>query len=251
MLKVYKIRAIIWLALAVILAIIWLFLWLNADANAQARLKKFEPIHTDVNLPTKIKSLDELSGMLSDVNYNETTLALHNYPDEFKDRKFFEKHKDEWTVRIMSVTEQRVILDYLKTRPDRKDFAYFRHTDSDGVVHYVLTYKQEKSFIYANGIAKTVDFGIDKDRILPEAINRYLDIIDDYRITAPITKPAPIPVIIQEVEPEGPVPADDDAPSDIKEIIEVMPDAPNTQNIKPAPTAAPIPAAIPLEDAEY
>lgn len=175
-------QAIIWLSLSALLFLLWLVLWLGND-DAQNRQVRLATTSTpaDLMLPDRIETLDELKIEVPPISFDVITRDLRSYPSEFKDRLYFEEHKSKWTVQVMDVAEHKLIVDYLENRPDRKKFAYFRYTDSNHKLRYLLTYGVMNSFQEAMGAAKLIDFRLPNSaRTLPEEMSRYLALIDSY-----------------------------------------------------------------------
>lgn len=245
-----KRRAKIWLIFAAIFCAFWLFLWLSYDSKTKLAVKQSSARTTaDYTLPNKIDELHELSNLVAPIDFQTITRDLRNYPDEFKDKKYFQDHKDKWTVQVMDVMEHKIIVDYLQNRSDRKKFAYFRYTDEKGVVRYILTYGVMSSFQEALGATKLIDFKLpNSTRVLPEQMQRYLDLIDNYERGTVYdddgvdVEPVKLTEAVKEVEP-APAPKTEPVKQttiDIQEVAQNMADAPDSRDIKAAPTAKPV-----------
>ncbi|WP_350617252.1 hypothetical protein, partial [Pseudomonas sp. HY7a-MNA-CIBAN-0227] len=74
------------------------------------------------------------------INFDATVRDLRSYPDEFKDKRYLLANKGKWTVQVMNVAENEVIVSYLEGREDRAKFSYFRYLDDNNQVRYMLTY---------------------------------------------------------------------------------------------------------------
>lgn len=251
-----KYRAKVWLIIAMVFCGLWVYLWLHYDNKAQLAIKKTLVQNTpDYIIPTKIEELGELSNLVAPIDFQTITRDLRNYPDEFKDKKYFEKYRSKWTVQVMDVVEHKVITDYLDNQSSRDKFAYFRYTDEKGMVRYVLTYGVMSSFQEAMGASKVIDFKLpNSTRVIPEEMRRYADMIDNYERantynddikTVRLTKAVKeVPVEpVQQLPKKQPK----QTPVKIDEVVQSMADAPSSKDIKVAPTAKPVRKNKPAE----
>lgn len=173
----------IWLVGSVVVLLVWFVLWLIKVPSALHEDKKEAASNVlDVgNLPVKIDSMNESKSLVSPINFDEIIYDLRSYPPEFKGKSYFSKYKDKWSVHVMDVAEHEVIVNYLANREDREKFTYFRYTNENGQVRYVLTYDVVNSLQEALGATRTVDFELPNSvRIFPEQMQRYFDMIDNY-----------------------------------------------------------------------
>lgn len=183
----YRRQALIWLIatlmLGVFTALVWMF---NQTPAMGAKIENApiaapEPLSAELEQPLKIESLHELDTDVQPISFDETVRDLRSYPDEFKDKRYLLANKGKWTVQVMNVAENDVIVSYLEGREDRSKFAYFRYLDENKQVRYMLTYGLLSSPQEAVGAAKLIDFKLPANvRVLPEEINRYVGIIDNY-----------------------------------------------------------------------
>lgn len=258
-----KHRAIVWLIFAGLFCALWVFLWSSNDNKEQLAIRQPSAKNTpDYSLPTTINELDELSNLVSPIDFQTITRDLRHYPDEFKDKKYFQSHKNKWTVQIMDVAEHKVIVDYLDNQPYREKFAYFRYTDDKANIRYLLTYGVMSSFQEALGATKLIDFRLpNSTRVLPEEMQRYVDMIDDYERGVPsvnddtqalvkltqAVKQVPAEPIRQTTAPQADMVDDDtqvmDNPADgIESSINKFTDKPAlSESDKPAKTNKPKP----------
>lgn len=142
---------------------------------------------TELEQPLVIESLHELDMDVQPINFDTTIRDLRSYPDEFKDKRYLLANKGKWTVQVMNVAENEVIVSYLEGREDREKFSYFRYLDDNNQVRYMLTYGLMSSPQEAMGAAKLIDFRLPANvRVLPEEISRYVSIIDNYERPDPV-----------------------------------------------------------------
>ena len=189
----YRRQALIWLVMTVLLGVATALVWMFSQTPAvgarieNAPIAAPEALITELKQPLAVEALHELDTDVQPINFEETVRDLRNYPDEFKDKRYLMANKGKWTVQVMNVGENDVIVSYLEGREDREKFSYFRYRDEDKQLRYMLIYGLMGSPQEAVGAAKLVDFGLPADvRVLPEEINRYVGIIDNYERPLPI-----------------------------------------------------------------
>ncbi|SNT70723.1 hypothetical protein [Psychrobacter sp. LV10R520-6] len=189
----YRRQALIWLVMTLLLGVITALIWMFSQTPAMGAKIENEPISapqtlgTELEQPLSIEALHELDTDVQPINFEDTIRDLRSYPDEFKDKRYLLANKGKWTVQVMNVAENDVIVSYLEGRKDRKKFSYFRYLDDDNQLRYMLTYGLMSSPQEAVGAAKLIDFRLPDDvRVLPEEISRYVSIIDNYERPDPI-----------------------------------------------------------------
>lgn len=180
-------QALLWLFCALILLVITALLWMLSSAPTLTNKIENAPLDSDQNLtqeliqPTVIAPLHELDGAVIPIDFDAVVRDMQHYPEEFKDKRYLTANKGKWTVQVMNVSEHEVVIDYLNTRQDRDKFAYFRFRNEQGERRYMLIYGIMSSPQQAMGAAKTIDFTLPANvRVLPEEIDRYVSIIDNY-----------------------------------------------------------------------
>ncbi|WP_350560319.1 hypothetical protein [Psychrobacter sp. CAL346-MNA-CIBAN-0220] len=191
--KSYRRQALIWLMMTLLLGIVTALIWMFSQTPAIGAKIENAPISVPQSLsgelkqPSSIEALHELDTDVQPITFEDTVRDLRNYPDEFKDKRYLLANKGKWTIQVMNVAENEVIVSYLEGREDRKKFSYFRYRDEDSQPRYMLTYGLMSSSQEAVGAAKLIDFGLPADvRVLPEEVNRYIGIIDNYERPGPI-----------------------------------------------------------------
>jgi hypothetical protein len=189
----YRRQALLWLMMALLLGVVTALVWMFSQTSAIGAQIENAPLSTpqvtvdELKQPLSIESLHELDTDVQPIDFEATVRDLRNYPDEFKDKRYLSANKGKWTVQVMNVAENDVIVSYLESRKDRDKFAYFRYRDENNKVRYMLTYGIMSSPQEAVGAAKLIDFGLPADvRVLPEEISRYVSIIDNYERPGPI-----------------------------------------------------------------
>lgn len=230
----------LWLIVAAVFAVLWLVLWLTNDKqNTPVMAAKNTNNIVSYNLPTKIDNLNELSNSVAAINFETITKDLRNYPPEFKDKSYFQKNENKFTLEVMDVAEHQIITDYLENRPDRSKFAYFRYTDTNGNNRYVLTYGIMSSFQEALGVRKHVDFKLpNANGVQPEAMKLYLDRIDNYELGGQFAQEGDVaPIELKKTTREIPVaPAKQQEPVLSEDVVEedvVRETAPKQEDLGP------------------
>lgn len=189
----YRRQALIWLVMTLLLGIVTALIWMFSQTPAMGAKIENAPISapqalsTELEQPLSIESLHELDTDVQPINFDATVRDLRSYPDEFKDKRYLLANKGKWTVQVMNVAENDVIVSYLEGREDRNKFSYFRYLDDNDQLRYMLIYGLMSSPQEAVGAAKLVDFKLPANvRVLPEEISRYVSIIDNYERPDPI-----------------------------------------------------------------
>ncbi len=186
-------QALIWLLMTLLLGVVTALIWMFSQTPAigtkieNAPISASQELPTELEQPLSIESLHELDNDVQPINFEDTIRDLRNYPDEFKDKRYLLANKGKWTVQVMNVAENQVIVSYLEGREDRKKFSYFRYRDENNQLRYMLIYGLMSSPQEAVGASKLVDFGLPANvRVLPEEISRYVGVIDNYERPEPI-----------------------------------------------------------------
>ncbi|MDN6275430.1 hypothetical protein [Psychrobacter sp.] len=189
----YRRQALIWLMVTLLLGVVTALVWMFSQTPAMgakienAPISAPEELSDELEQPLKIESLNELDTDVQPLSFEATIRDLRNYPAEFKDKRYLLANKGKWTVQVMNVAENDVIVSYLEGRDDREKFSYFRYLDDEDQARYMLTYGLMSSPQEAIGAAKLIDFKLPADvRVLPEEINRYIGIIDNYERSEPL-----------------------------------------------------------------
>lgn len=178
----FRIQTVIWFGLVVAMLALWLFLWAVSDVDkANANRQKSRQTVRESTLPVYIESYVQMTKEVPPIDFSTVIRDLRNYPPEFKDKQYFEKYAQKWTVQVMNVSKNEIITEYLNGRDDRDKFAYFRYHNANGELRYILTYDSMKNAQEALGVITKVDFGLPKTaKIKAEEISYYLKIMDYY-----------------------------------------------------------------------
>lgn len=89
---------------------------------------------------TTIDSIGNFDRQVKPVSFEDILLEKRSQHFEFKDAEFVVARKAAWTVQIMDVAEEDVIIDFLSTAEKRDQFAYFRYIAPDKSKRYILIF---------------------------------------------------------------------------------------------------------------
>lgn len=216
-----KTEPMLWGFLSLMLGVVWGFFWLSAPKSAPLDFS-IQRVEEETFVPPKaITSLNELNFLVPPLSLEPVLRDMRTYANEFKDKSYLELNRNQWTVQVMDVGNHEIITKYLDGRSDRKKFAYFRYTNANNVVRYILTYELFKTAADAILASKSINFGSAVE-VRAEAMTRYLSLVDNYARQEKITE-LPKPAKLQETEPEA------------DEILEGLEEIPQTEQ-EAAPT---------------
>ncbi|WP_230660837.1 hypothetical protein [Psychrobacter sp. I-STPA10] len=206
--KRQRIQTLLWFFMALIFATLTLLLWMSqASVASPAQVVKSPDTQETMatakfDSPSQIASLHELDNEVTPISFDPLVRDMRQYPDEFKDKQFLKSHAGKWTVQVMDVSEYRIITEYLNSREDRDKFVFFRYRDESDQPRYILFYDTYPSAQMAMGSAKLTDFNLPANvRVIPEEINRYLSVIENYELSEPMQNLADSPVRKVKLQP--------------------------------------------------
>ena len=191
--KRQRIQTLLWLFMALIFGALTLFLWM-LQASLASPAKVVESPDTQETMasakfesPAQIAPLHELDREVEPISFDPLVRDMRHYPKEFKDKQYLKSQAGKWTVQVMDVSEYEVITEYLNSREDREKFAFFRYKDESDQPRYILFYDTYPTAQMAMGAAKVTDFTLPANiRVIPEEINRYLEVIENYELADPV-----------------------------------------------------------------
>lgn len=219
--KYFRHQAMMWLIVAAITAVIWLLIWLTSAAPKIINKPQDKQITSkDIALPIRIENFVDLEKEVKPIDFSALVRDLRNYPDEFKDKTYFEAIAKRYTIEVMDIAENDVIVDYLNGQDERKNFAYFRYLDKTyKKPRYILTYGKFQTAQEAQSAIANIDFGLPKTvAVKVVAVSSYLGVIDNYMRAQNITDLAtkqPRHVRLQKTQAEIPVQAATEQDEDI------------------------------------
>ena len=185
----FRRQARYWLIAAGVVALAWLVIWLTSSAPAIIKPQTGDDVTSaDLTLPSRLSDLNELNKEVQPLDFSTLVRDMRSYPAEFKDRKYFNGMSGRYTVQLMDVAENDVIVDYLNGRQDRDKFAYFRYLDKNEKPRYILTYGNFASQAEADAELAKVSFALPETlKLTTVRADSYLDIIDNYELGEAVT----------------------------------------------------------------
>lgn len=190
--KYFRRQSVLWLIAAAVVAVVWLLVWLTTSApSIITKQKPEDQIQGQSALPERIEKFSELDQVVKPLDFSALIRDMRTYPAEFKDKIFFENFGKQYTVELLDITDNQVIVDYLNSRDDRKKFAYFRYLDHDKKPRYILTYGKFKTESEAQDAMRSVQFDLPQT-IKPKTVlaSDYLSIIENYMRAETIHDPS-------------------------------------------------------------
>ncbi|WP_114800789.1 hypothetical protein U0021_02650 [Moraxella canis] len=182
--KYFRRQALYWLIMAAVIAVLWLIVWLTSSAPAIISKQQADQTVSSADaLPTTITALNELDAVVKPMDNSVLVRDLRSYPPEFKDKIYFNGISGRYAIQLMDVAENEVIVDYLNSREDREDFAYFRYTDANDKQRYVLTYGKFTSPAEAEAALQGVNFRL-PESVAPKTakISDFIAVMDSYEL---------------------------------------------------------------------
>lgn len=188
-------KARVWLLASLIMTLLAIVAWvfsasasaIEADNEEKVEKQTIEnddgSLLNEVSLTRHISELEELQTSVKPISFDAIIMDRRSYPDEFKDKKFLIQRQGKWTIQVMNVNDHEIINDYLDTREDRSDFAYFRYMDDFDNVRYLLVYGVMGTEEKINNLLTKVDFGLpDSVKVQPVKFNDYVNKVDNYEL---------------------------------------------------------------------
>lgn len=158
-----------WLLGGVAMLAVAFFLWIGLQIHQRTTVEKELKAKDTPVEPAKVQ-FSHLLGMMTDMvpeldlNQNVST---GERTTEFRGASFVKSQSGNWTVQVMSVSQEDIIKSYLDRRADRRKFFYMRSQQPDRSERYILVYDSFPSVDKALSASKTVNFD------LPTSVKAY------------------------------------------------------------------------------
>ncbi len=104
----------------------------SADSDAPVQIQP-EKVATTANLGA-------LADEVRPLDLTTRTVASGQHEAEFRGTKFINENKKQWTLELFRASDEDIIKNFLKNRPERNKFIYFRLSGDKQSEQYVLTY---------------------------------------------------------------------------------------------------------------
>ncbi len=260
-------RSLGWLGVGVGLLLVCLMMWISLQLSKRVTVEQtWENSPRSIDLVTQEEQLNHTLGALIDevplLDLTTKDIPAGVHAPEFRGVTCIQTHAKKWTVQVMNVSQETVIVEYLATRTDRDKFYYFRTSQDEGD-RFVLTYGAFGGVQEAMHAMSTLDFALpDSIKTFPERFASYEDLVSDqgsdervvggvqkYRhvILRPIVIPVPIVPTVSTAprEMSSTEPAYGQLPSDVK----VLEQPHVSDGFEDAPDSAPeAPDLPPVQD---
>lgn len=158
------------------------FLWIGIQIHHRIVVEKTTPqVEVPVE-PEKVKfspTLGMMTDMVPELNLNEG-VNTSTHAAEFRGASFLKEQNNRWTIQLMNVTQEEVIIRYLEQRPDRSQFYYFRTVQPNQPEHYLLVFGSFKSVSEALNTLKKTSFALpDSIKVMPQQFSAYKKMVTD------------------------------------------------------------------------
>lgn len=185
--KYLRRQAVMWLMASGVAMALGAIIWLTGTSTTTIAQEKSDTDRradvSDLTLPKSITELNELQDAVAAISDSTLIRDLRSYPPEFKDKAYFQMIGKRYAIQLMDVAENQVIVDYLNSRSDRRDFAYFRYTDGNKKARYILTYGQFDNASQAQARLKAMTFDL-PNSIIPQIkkVAEFVAVVDRYEV---------------------------------------------------------------------
>lgn len=174
----------IWLICAIFTliacAILWIWLQLAARVTKEHSFvdAATQELVTVTRFPENLGSLTDIVPVLDLIKIADKQNSTHS--PEFQTIAFIDSHASDWTLQVMSVSQENVITDFLAKRSDRSRFQYFRHKNAANDASFILTYGAFATVGTVMGALQTMNFGLPSTvKVFPERFSTYKPFITD------------------------------------------------------------------------
>lgn len=123
---------------------------------------------------SKIENIGYFERQVSPVSFDDIILEKRTQHIQFKDAEYVVARRDAWTIQIMDVMLEEVILDYLSTAEKAEQYAYFRYIAADKSKRYVLIFDDFNNKTGAEAAIAENEF------LLPASVKPFARSFKDY-----------------------------------------------------------------------
>jgi septal ring-binding cell division protein DamX len=118
--------------------------WVMTDSKKLVEVEKAADSDAPVQIqPEKVATTANLGALADEVrplDLTTRTVASGQHEAEFRGTKFINENKKQWTLELFRASDEDIIKNFLKNRPERNKFIYFRLSGDKQSEQYVLTY---------------------------------------------------------------------------------------------------------------
>lgn len=139
-----NVQQYIWLVGGIVCLFLAFIFWLMTDSKKLVEVEKAADSDAPVQIqPEKVATTANLGALADEVrplDLTTRTVASGQHEAEFRGTKFINENKKQWTLELFRASDEDIIKNFLKNRPERNKFIYFRLSGDKQSEQYVLTY---------------------------------------------------------------------------------------------------------------
>lgn len=176
------------LLLTALMVLVLIVLWM-VRAGEESDVAQAIEYEEAQQKPTNFADMGELDDVgvflrqVEKVQFENIVHEVRSENPEFKDAEFINQHRKSWTIEVMDVAKEGVILDYLSTHEKKAQFVYFRYVDDDSNKRYKLVFDDFNDKAGAEAAIQVNDFHLPASFVQnPVLFEDYLKVVDDYQL---------------------------------------------------------------------
>lgn len=139
-----NVQQYIWLVGGIVCLLLVFIFWVMTDSKKLVEVEKSADSDAPVQIqPEKVATTANLGALADEVrplDLTTRTVASGQHEAEFRGTKFINENKKQWTLELFRASDEDIIKNFLKNRPERNKFIYFRLSGDKQSEQYVLTY---------------------------------------------------------------------------------------------------------------
>lgn len=139
-----NVQQYIWLVGGIVCLLLAFIFWVMTDSKKLVEVEKSADSDAPVQIqPEKVATTANLGTLADEVrplDLTTRTVASGQHEAEFRGTKFINENKKQWTLELFRASDEDIIKNFLKNRPERNKFIYFRLSGDKQSEQYVLTY---------------------------------------------------------------------------------------------------------------
>ena len=139
-----NVQQYIWLVGGIVCLLLAFIFWIMTDSKKLVEVEKSADSDAPVQIqPEKVATTANLGALADEVrplDLTTRTIASGQHEAEFRGTKFINENKKQWTLELFRASDEDIIKNFLKNRPERNKFIYFRLSGDKQSEQYVLTY---------------------------------------------------------------------------------------------------------------
>ncbi|MEO4110021.1 hypothetical protein [Acinetobacter pittii] len=139
-----NVQQYIWLVGGIVCLLLAFIFFVMTDSKKLVEVEKSADSDAPVQIqPEKVATTANLGALADEVrplDLTTRTVASGQHEAEFRGTKFINENKKQWTLELFRASDEDIIKNFLKNRPERNKFIYFRLSGDKQSEQYVLTY---------------------------------------------------------------------------------------------------------------